>query len=247
MKPRKLDLTLLSALAFVTVLTGCRNGDRYRIRSTQTESKTVELGAAKSVQTELKMGAGDLKISGGSASLMNATFQYNVPEWKPEVTYAVEGTEGRLEILQPGETHTNLGGVHYSWDLHLNNKVPMELNVEMGAGNSELNLSGLSLTSLHLQVGAGNADVDLTGDWKQNLSVSIEGGVGQASISLPQEIGVRANVQGGIGTVSAPGFKKDGDSYVNDAYGKSSVSIDLNVQGGIGQVNLKLVGNRPVV
>ncbi len=79
MKPRKLDLTLLSALAFVTVLTGCRNGDRYRIRSTQTESKTVELGAAKSVQTELKMGAGDLKISGGSASLMNATFQYNVP------------------------------------------------------------------------------------------------------------------------------------------------------------------------
>ncbi len=247
MKPRKLALTLFSALALVIALTGCRNGDSFHIRTTQTDSKTVELGAAKSVQAELKMGAGDLKISGGSASLMNGTFQYNVPEWKPEVNYTVEGTEGRLEIDQPGGTHTNMGGVHYSWDLHLNNNVPMELSVEMGAGNSELNLSGLSLTSLHLQVGAGNADVDLTGDWKQNLSVSIEGGVGQASISLPQEVGVRANVQGGIGTVSAPGFKKDGDSYVNDAYGKSSISIDLSVQGGIGQVNLKLVGNRPVV
>jgi hypothetical protein len=247
MKPRILKLALLSALAMTAILSGCTKGDGYRLGATQTESKTVELGGAKSVQAELKMAAGDLKISGGSANLMNASFKYNVPEWKPEVSYTVEGTEGRLEIEQPGHTHTNIGGVHYSWDLHLNNNVPMELSVEMGAGNSELNLNGLSLTRLDVQVGAGNADVDLTGDWKHNLSVSIEGGVGQASISLPQEVGVRANVQGGLGSISAPGFKKDGDSYVNDAYGKSPVSIELNVQGGIGQVNLKLVGSRPVV
>jgi hypothetical protein len=247
MKPPTLKLALLGALAMIAVLSGCTTGDGYRLRATQTESRTVELGGAKSVQAELKMGAGDLKISGGSASLMNATFKYNVPEWKPEVSYTVEGADGRLEVAQPGHTHTSTGGVKYSWDLHLSNNVPMELSVEMGAGNSELNLSGISLTSLTLQVGAGNADVDLTGDWKHNLTVSIQGGVGQASIQLPQEVGVRANVRGGIGSISAPGFKKDGDSYVNDAYGKSPVSIDLNVQGGIGQVNLKLVGNRPVV
>ena len=247
MTSRLLNLVLLGSLALFIVISGCTVGERGRFGATQTESKAVELGNAKTVQTDLKLGAGDLKISGGSARLMEATFKYNVPDWKPEVNYSVEGTEGHLEIQQPGQTHTNMGGVKYSWDLQLNNNVPMELSVEMGAGNSELNLSGLSLTRLNVQVGAGNADVDLTGDWKHNLSVSIEGGVGQASISLPQEVGVRANVQGGIGTISAPGFKKDGDSYVNDAYGKSSVTIDLNVQGGIGQVNLKLVGNRPVV
>ncbi len=47
--------------------------------------------------------------------------------------------------------------------------------------------------------------------------------------------------------MSEPGFKKDGDAYVNDAYGKSAVTIRVDVQCGIGQVNLKLVGNHPVV
>jgi hypothetical protein len=54
-------------------------------------------------------------------------------------------------------------------------------------------------------------------------------------------------VDGGLGSVDAPDFKKDGDEYVNDAYGKSKVTVEVHVTGGIGEVYLELRGARPIV
>jgi hypothetical protein len=71
--------------------------------------------------------------------------------------------------------------------------------------------------------------------------------VGHATIKLPQSVGVRATVEGGIGSVSAPDFQKDGDAYVNSAYGKSRVTVHVDVQGGIGDVHLEMRGGSPIV
>jgi predicted membrane protein len=66
----------------------------------------------------------------------------------------------------------------------------------------------------------------------------VEGGVGSAMIRLPRDVGVRVNASGGIGSVNADGFRRDGDSYENDAYGKTASSIDMTVHGGIGEIDL---------
>jgi len=150
-------------------------------------------------------------------------------------------------VMQPENSHTTFGGVKYTWDLHLNNAVPLDVAVEMGAGNSTLNFSSIMLRNLDVQMGAGNSTVDLTGDRKQNVTASFQGGVGEAHLKLPRDVGVRVTVDGGLGSVNAPDFKKSGDEYVNDAYGKSAVTIDVHVTGGIGQVYLELVGTRSVV
>ena len=87
-------------------------------------------------------------------------------------------------------------------------------------------------------MGAGQMLLDLNGPRKQNLSVDIHGGVGQARIRLPKDVGVRAHATGGIGSVNTHGFTKQGDDYVNTAYGKTPTSIDLSVEGGIGEIDL---------
>ena len=79
---------------------------------------------------------------------------------------------------------------------------------------------------------------DLTGDRKSNLNVDIQGGVGQATIHLPSRVGVIAEAHGGIGSVNVSGLRRDGEDYVNDAYGKTPVTIHVQVHGGIGQVRL---------
>jgi len=81
-------------------------------------------------------------------------------------------------------------------------------------------------------------DVDLTGDRKTDLTADIEGGVGQANIRLPKNVGVIAHASGGIGSINVRGLKHDGDSYINDAYGKSPATIHLKVEGGIGEITL---------
>ncbi|MGH9496664.1 MAG: hypothetical protein ACRD3B_16815, partial [Candidatus Sulfotelmatobacter sp.] len=65
-----------------------------------------------------------------------------------------------------------------------------------------------------------------------------EGGVGSAWIRLPKDEGVRVIASGGIGSVRADGLKSSGDSYVNDAYGKTPQAIELTVHGGVGEIDL---------
>ena len=90
-------------------------------------------------------------------------------------------------------------------------------------------------------MGAGQTTVDLTGDYGQDFDASIEGGVGEATVLVPSEVGVRARAEGGLGEINAKGFRREGDAYVNDAYGDSEVTLDVDVQGGVGELNLEVV------
>jgi len=239
----------LAALAQLALTVACVIGhdhDNMTTGELQTESKSVQLGGAKSVQVQIKMAAGELKVSGGATDLLNADFTYNVPRWKPEVTYDVNGDSGQLTIQQPpGGSHG--GHMRYEWDLRLNNQVPMQINVDEGAGRAQLDLAGLQLARLELNLGAGETTINLDGPWKKDLTASVHGGVGKATLQLPRDVGVRVVAHGGLGAVNASGFSKDGDAYVNDAYGKSPVTLRIEVEGGIGEINLELGGGSGVV
>jgi hypothetical protein len=69
-----------------------------RIGEMQRDSRTVDLENAQSVETELRMGAGELNVSGGADALMEADFTYNVADWKPEVSYDLSGDTGELRV-----------------------------------------------------------------------------------------------------------------------------------------------------
>jgi hypothetical protein len=80
----------------------------------------------------------------------------------------------------------------------------------------------------------------LSGDWQVDLDADIKGGAGRAALRLPRDVGVRVDVEGGLGKVNASGLKKDGDAYVNDAYGKSDVTLRIDVRAGLGAIDLEL-------
>jgi Cell wall-active antibiotics response 4TMS YvqF len=90
-------------------------------------------------------------------------------------------------------------------------------------------------------MGAGKTTVDLTGDYARDVDASIQGGVGEATVLLPSEVGVRARAEGGLGEINAKGLQREGELYVNDAYGDSDVALNVDVQGGVGQINLEVV------
>ena len=66
----------------------------------QEESKSVDPKNAQSARTQLKMGAGELNVTGGADQLMEGDFSYNVSEWKPKVSYDVSGQKGELVVKQ---------------------------------------------------------------------------------------------------------------------------------------------------
>lgn len=220
------------------------NGDRVATGETRTESKTVELGSAKSVRAQLNMKAGELRIDGGATHLFNGEFTYNVAEWKPNVSYQVHDGVGNLEVEQPGSSNSS-GNTRNDWNIQLSSQTPMELTVNMGAGRAELTLGGLALSRLELNIGAGETTVDLTGDWKKDLAAEIHGGVGKATIRLPRAVGVHVIAHGGLGKLDAGELRQQGDAYVNDLYGKSPVTLRVEVEGGVGEIRLESGGEGP--
>jgi hypothetical protein len=241
---KRLVLLLVAAVAVALFAGACgtQRGGTQQVGEMQRESHSIQAESAQSVRANLKMGAGELNLTGGADQLMEADFSYNVADWKPNVNYEVSGETGELIVKQGGGGGVNLGGdARNEWDVRFNDEVPTNLSVQMGAGESDLDLDSLTLTGLDLQMGAGKTTVDLTGDYGQDLEASIQGGVGEATMLLPSEVGVRVRAEGGLGKINAEGLQKEGDSYVNDAYGDSEVTLDVDVQGGVGQINLEVV------
>jgi N-terminal domain of toast_rack, DUF2154 len=235
-------LTLLIAVVLGGACGMQSGGTPQEVGKLQRESKSVDPKDAQSSRTQLKMGAGELNLTGGADQLMEADFSYNVSDWKPRVSYDVSADEGELVVKQGGAGGSSLSGeTRNEWEIRLNDEVPTDLVVQMGAGESDLDLDSLSLTGLKLQMGAGKTTVDLTGDYAKDFDASIQGGVGEATVLLPSEVGVKAKAEGGLGKINAEGLKRVGDSYVNDTYGESDVNLSVDVQGGVGEINLKVV------
>ncbi len=225
---------LLAAAA--VLLGGCEiNLERGGPDEHQTQS--VDLDKSEMVRVDIKMGAGELHVDGGSPKLMDADFTYNIPAWKPQVSYTSSGFRGTLLIEQPGHTHggTNL---HYRWDVRLNDKVPMDVVTDLGAGQARMDLGSLDLRSVQVHMGVGEMRLDLRGTPKRDYNVEIHGGVGQATVYLPASVGVVASAKGGIGNITVNGLERRGDVWINPAHENAPVTIHLDVHGGVGEIRL---------
>lgn len=231
------------AVAFVLVIgmliwhgRGFSHG-RGGVFGTKHTTKIVEPQRAKLAHAKLEMSAGQLTINGGSANLLEADFNFSDSYDEPRVEYNVADGVGQLSVSQDSRT-VHIGHSENDWSLHFSKEVPLELKIDMGAGQGNLHLRDVPLTRLDLNIGAGQVDVDLTGERKTDLTADIEGGVGQANIRLPKNVGVIVHAHGGIGSIESHGLKQEGDAYTNDAYGKTPATIRLKVEGGIGQIVL---------
>lgn len=201
------------------------------------DSRSVDLKGAKSVDMRVEMGAGELVMKGGASQLMDADFRYRARDGKPEVQYDVNGTHGTLNVTQPHH-HTIGNNDKNQWELRLNEDVPLDISVKMGAGEGRLELGNTALHSLDVEVGAGEMKVDLTGHPRGDMDVRVRGGVGEATIRLPRRARLDIEAHGGIGEISARGLTKRGDRWVNEPTGTVDATIHVSVNGGIGQINL---------
>jgi hypothetical protein len=209
------------------------------VNSVKTESQTVNLESATSANVQIDFPAGELNVNSGASNLMDASFRYNVDDWQPQVQYSEDGAQGELIINQPGDNRVPVGGgLINEWELQLSENVPMDLVIRTGAGNSQLDLGGLDMTSLTVETGAGVTTVNLDGNWQHDVDVSIEGGVGELKVNLPAEMGVRVEMDTALVTVTANGLINEEHGYVNQAYGTAPHTLTLNLQAGIGSVVL---------
>lgn len=254
-KKFKLPLLTLFCSAIVTLTS-------YQVATAQhTSSQSLDLKNVKSLQADIQINAGTLKLTAQNEAKADTRFTYTKESWKPQVKYNGQPGQGLLTIKQPEEKNMNMKDKDRNdWEVKLPQGVSTNLKLRMGAGESNvdlhgakinklemeagagefnINLANTSVSSLEVDAGVGEINLDLSGNRNTNLKASINGGIGSLNLVLPRKTGVRVKVNG-LGGLDTNELKKQGGYYINEAYGKTSHSLDITINGGLGNVQLAL-------
>jgi predicted membrane protein len=205
------------------------------------EIRIIKANGAKKVEVKLNIGAGKLKLSGGSSELLLAGFIYSDSIWKPKIEYSVKNNQGYLNVNQPKSKDVNFSNNDkYVWNLKFNNQIPLDFRIDLGAGLSEISLSDLNIYNFEMNMGVGKNEIDLRGNWEKSTTIHLSGGIGLSKIYIPQDVGVKIIAEKGIGAIDYKGLvQKDKNLFVNKISETSNIILTIYLKTGIGKIEIE--------
>ena len=208
----------------------------------------VPLGDAQSARVSLSVGAGDLRIGAlptGDASVL-ATADATLPNGVSLVkTVANHDGEAELTLATQGRggsfwPFANHGQRSESLTVSLGNKVPLNLQTNLGAGQSDLDLTNLPIQTLDVNTGGGQTTIHFPINANQTRA-NIRSGAGQLTLIIPPDTGAYLHTTNGLVSVHVPSdrYTQVADGYQSDNYASAKSQIDIYVQMGVGQVDVQ--------
>lgn len=181
------------------------------------------------LEVNVSYGAGELTLRSGEPDLLyRARFDYDEDFATPRVDYA--GGRLALGISTWDNRRFNDHSASSSLDLRLSRDVPMDLDLDFGAGSARLDLSGLPLFGLEVNTGASESEIRVE-EVNPVAMASASINVGAAKLSM-HGIGnlnaERVAVKAGLGSVS---LGLDGE-WPRDAH----VSVEM----GLGALEIRV-------
>jgi hypothetical protein len=210
-------------------------------RGLPTESVSMPLQGAARADLRLRFGAGQLRLSGGgpAAQLFAGTFTGGLDQ---RSRLSGDRLDAELRIPQSGwmgivTPRSWSGGL--AWTMALNEGVPIELDVESGASDMQLDLARLQVKRIRLQTGASALDITLPAQ-AGHVDVSIESGAASVAVHVPQGVAGRIRARGGLSDiqVDTARFPRDGDRYQTPGFEGAANRVDIDVQTGVGSVKV---------
>lgn len=207
------------------------------------DTPSFELGDAQKLVGNVRMGVGELWLSGSTTSsgTLTGRFEYAPLSWKPVVGLETTGGVATFSAEQPDSQSMRLGdNVRNGWTLRFPSGVPTDLSMKLGVGESTIDLRKVDVRDLVVLTGVGSTKIDLSGARTNDINARIECGVGETVIRVPKSMGVRiSGSKDGVGDISTPGFSAEGDELVNSAYAGSGPKLEIQLTRGVGEVRVE--------
>jgi hypothetical protein len=200
-------------------------------------------GELTAPRLDLSAGAAQITVHSGATGgdLYRATIQSPSDE-KPEVT--VDVATSTLHINLPGRSGFHLGTVndHRSVDLTLNDQLPWVVGLSTGASATNLDLSGLKVSSVTVESGASSVKVILpkpTG----TVPVSVSGGAMHLTVQRPAGTSIRVSSRGGASSVDVDGnhfggLFHDGEVFASPDYSTAADRYDISIESGASSTSI---------
>jgi hypothetical protein len=198
------------------------------------------LSGANRAEVSLRPTAGSLKVGSLEAGdqLVEGTVVVGRNERLvsgPEPGNSVEvaqftlESEGAGRFLPPQRTRGP------NWELGLSREVPLDLTVNMGAGDINLDLSNLTITNLRVSLGVGR--ITVYAPFEHGLSAEISSGVGETYLIVPSGAAVRIQADTALAVRDIPeNYQRQDHIYTSPAYTTGAEAILIQVNQAIGRV-----------
>jgi hypothetical protein len=175
-----------------------------------------------------------------SASLVEGAIRLGSGE-RATPEFAVEGETATFTLRSEGVAFGPFVGSwddQRGWDLRLNPDVPLQLEVSLSVGKSDVDLTGLTVSDLEMSMGIGQITVTLPDEGR--FQAEIEGAIGQTIVVIPAGLAARIHVDTGLAGSQLPDeYQRHGDVYTSPGYGSADNRVDLKVSQAIGNIAIR--------
>lgn len=196
-------------------------------------------GTIHRAELNISGGATIYRLKDSTANLFDADIKHQFGNYS--LTRTNRDTIEVLGLKMPESAHIN-GSQNFNLnkvEMQLNNKPVWDINLQIGAGKADFDLSKFKIASLNIDGGAASFKIKL-GEPQTNTNVSVETGVSKVMISVPVAVGCLIRVGSGLSSNSFKGFnRQDDNTYTTDNYNSSSKNIMINLGGGISDFEVR--------
>jgi hypothetical protein len=125
------------------------------------------------------------------------------------------------------------------WDVRLTRDIPLRLRLQLGACQSELDLSDLRVTELALETGAADTRIRFPREAGMTRA-RIKAGAASVRLSVPEGVAARIAATMAVGSldVDSRRFPRAGGGYVSPDYDTAANKLDLSIEGGVGAITV---------
>ncbi|MBD2702361.1 hypothetical protein IC229_17055 [Spirosoma sp. BT702] len=184
---------------------------------------------------KLAGGAGRITISDPSTELIKADTKQTVGIYSMSVDRD-ETTHIPTIELKPTEDQDiewKDGKFQNRVDVHLNATPVWSMDVALGAGEGDLDLSAYTVKDLKVAVGAADLDLKL-GDKADQADVKLDVGAASVTVRVPKSVGCRIKKDGALNIEQLDDFTSvGGGEYVSPDYDGAAKKITIRFDGGI--------------
>lgn len=234
-------LASLAIIGGIVFWVGVKNNAPIIAGDTITLEVHEELGDISALRAEINISAADATITILEDDRYAVSGEYRTNQrFEPEITYQIQGSEGRLLIKDTQERSIGPFGPDLigTVNLGLTASVPLDLIIHAGAGELTLDLSEANLNSLTIEGGVGAVRLILPAEG--TFTATLSTGIGTFNVTVPGSLNAVVEASGALSGIDMPASftKQEDNRWVTPAYSETGDHALIKISTAIGSIDV---------
>jgi hypothetical protein len=230
-----LVISVLALSTYMVIMAQTHNNYEKATVSSLTISRQ-QYPLAKQANLTVDYGGGQLLIAPGGPDLFKGDFASS------QITKNIRATDQVLTVNLDQTGHSWSSGQLDAdrWQLQISPELAWNMNINAGAIDGTIDLTGVPLEQLNCNVGAGNMNFILNNKGTDS-KIKIIAGASNIKLNIPGDSGVSIELGGALNcnNLDELGWSKTGSRYLSPNYYQAASKIDCDIQLSAGNLDVK--------